>query len=45
VSKDQAIKYETAVKVDKYVLMVHGNADEAVKARSVLEGAKVWEAA
>ncbi|XVJ70818.1 MAG: DUF1269 domain-containing protein [Rhizobacter sp.] len=45
VSKDQAIKYETAVKVDKYVLMVHGNADEAAKARSVLEAAKVWEAA
>jgi hypothetical protein len=45
VSKDQAIKYETAVKVDKYVLMVHGNADDAAKARPALEGAKVWEAA
>ena len=35
--KDQAIKYETALKVDKYVLMVHGNLDELAKARTVLE--------
>lgn len=35
--KDQAIKYETALKVDKYVLMVHGNLDELTKARTVLE--------
>ena len=45
VPKDQVIKYETALKVDKYVLMVHGSADEAEKARSVLANAKAWETA
>ncbi|MDR3370939.1 hypothetical protein [Rhodoferax sp.] len=40
VPKDQAIKYETAIKMDKYVLMVHGNAAEAKKARAVLEDFK-----
>ncbi len=37
VPKDQAIKYETAIKMDKFVLMVHGSAAEAEKARAVLD--------
>jgi hypothetical protein len=37
VPKDQIMKYETALKVDKYVLMVHGSAEEQAKARTVLE--------
>ena len=36
VPDDQIIKYETALKVDKYVLMVHGNAEEVAQARSIL---------
>lgn len=36
VPKDQVIKYEAALKVDKYLLVVHGNADDLEKARSVL---------
>ena len=40
VPKDQVIKYETALKADKYVLMVHGSAEEVAKACSVLEGSK-----
>jgi len=36
VPKDQIVKYETALKMDKYVLVVHGNADEAARARSTL---------
>ena len=36
VPKDNVIKYESALKADKYVLMVHGNAEEIVRARSVL---------
>lgn len=40
VPKDQIIKYETALKVDKYVLVVHGNAEEVAKARSVLAGSR-----
>lgn len=45
VPKDQVVKYETALKVDKYVLVVHGNAEEVAKARSVLAGARAHEAA
>ena len=33
---EQAIQYETALKAEKYVLIVHGTADELEKARSVL---------
>ncbi len=36
VSKEHAIRYETAVKVDKYVLMVHGGAEELTRVRDVL---------
>jgi hypothetical protein len=34
--RDQVIRYETALKVDKYLLVLHGSADEQKKARSVL---------
>jgi len=36
VPKDQVIKYEAALKVDKYLLVVHGSADDQARARSVL---------
>jgi hypothetical protein len=36
VPKDQVIKYETALQVDKYLLVLHGNADAQQKARSAL---------
>jgi len=36
-STEQAIKYETALKVDKYVLMVHDSVEGLAKARNVLE--------
>ena len=39
VPKDQVIKYEAALKVDKYLLVVHGSAADQDKARSVLAGA------
>ena len=45
VPKNQAIKYETAVKADKYVLIVHGGAEEAATARSILTGNNALEAA
>ncbi len=44
-STDQVIKYETALKADKYVLMVHGTAQDQARVRSVLSSAKAWEAA
>ena len=45
VPKDQVIKYETALKVDKYVLMVHGSEDDAAKVRAVLASTKLLAAA
>jgi hypothetical protein len=45
VPKDQIIKYETAIKADKYVLMVHGNEADATRASEVLSGAKLWQTA
>jgi hypothetical protein len=36
VPNDLVIKYETALKAKKYVLIMHGNADEVAKARIVL---------
>ena len=40
VPKDQVIKYEAALKVDKYLLVVHGSAQEQAKAQSVLDQEK-----
>ncbi len=45
VPKDQVIKYETALKVDKYILMVHGSEDDAAKVRAVLASTKLLAAA
>ena len=36
IPRDQAIRYESALKVDKYVLLIHGTAAEAAQARAVL---------
>ena len=36
VPKDQTIKYETALKADKYVLIVHGSTQDQATARTVL---------
>jgi hypothetical protein len=45
VPKDQVIKYEAALKVDKYLLVVHGSADDQERVRTVLEEAKAGVAA
>jgi hypothetical protein len=36
VPKDQVVKYETALKMDKYVLVLHGSAEEQARARAEL---------
>jgi hypothetical protein len=36
VPKDQVVKYETALKMDKYLLLVHGSDDQQSRARSML---------
>jgi hypothetical protein len=39
-SKDSIIRFETALKADKYVVIAHGAADEVAKARSIMERVK-----
>jgi hypothetical protein len=39
VPKDSVIKYETALKAEKYVLIMHGDAAEVAKARTILDSA------
>ena len=43
VPKDQVVKYETALKADKYVLLVHGDSVDVAEANSFLSRAKAWE--
>ena len=43
--KDRALKVEAALKVDKYLLIVHGTAEDASKVSSVLGEAKTLETA
>ena len=45
VPKDQVIKYEAALKVDKYLLVVHGSAADQERARGVLTQANTLFAA
>lgn len=40
VPPDQVVKYETALKVDKYLLVVHGSLAEQESATSILAGSK-----
>jgi hypothetical protein len=37
IPKDSVVEYEVAVKTDKYLLIVHGDADEVEKAKRILE--------
>ena len=45
VPKDQVIKYEAALKVDKFLLVVHGSAEDQAQARRVLSQANTAVAA
>jgi hypothetical protein len=40
IPKDSVVKYEMALKTDKFLLMVHGSASEVEKAREILEHTK-----
>jgi hypothetical protein len=37
VEDDEVVKYETALKADKYLLMIHGTAGELSKAQTILQ--------
>jgi hypothetical protein len=36
IPKDSVLRYETALKIDKFVLIAHGSADEITRAREIL---------
>jgi uncharacterized membrane protein len=40
VPKDSVLKYELALKSDKFVLVAHGTAEEAAKARDIIRGTR-----
>jgi hypothetical protein len=40
IPKDSVVEYELALKTDQYLLMVHGTAAEAEKARAILENTR-----
>ena len=40
IPKDSVLQYETALKTDKFLLMVHGTAREVEKAKSILENTR-----
>jgi uncharacterized membrane protein len=37
IPKDSVVKYETALKSDKFLLLAHGTAEEAAKAKGILQ--------
>jgi hypothetical protein len=37
IPKDSIVKYETAIKADKFVLIAHGTTDEVAKAKDLLQ--------
>ena len=43
IPKDSILKYETDVKANKFLLVVHGTADEAAKAKLILSATEVIE--
>jgi uncharacterized membrane protein len=43
IPKDSILQYETALKADKFLLVVHGTADDAAKAKEILSRTKPSE--
>jgi uncharacterized membrane protein len=43
IPKDSVVKYEKAIKNDKYLLVAHGTADQVNRAREILEGSAAYE--
>jgi hypothetical protein len=43
IPKDSVLKYETAIKTDKYLLVAHGTMDEVRKAAEILEASDAHE--
>ncbi len=45
IPKNSVIKYEMALKADKFLLIAHGTPDEVNRAKSIIDGTKPAEAA
>src|SRR5277367_2514120 len=45
IPKDSVVKYETALKSDKFLLLAHGTAEEVAKARDILQRTHAVEVA
>jgi uncharacterized membrane protein len=45
IPKNSVIQYETALKADKFLVLVHGTSDEVTRAKSIIDGTKPAEAA
>ena len=43
IPKDSVVKYETALKSDKFLVFVHGTAENAAKAKQILDKASATE--
>ncbi|MGD8413785.1 MAG: permease [Candidatus Latescibacterota bacterium] len=43
IPKDSIVKYETAIKGNKYLLVAHGTKDEVEKAKQILDGSAAQE--
>jgi uncharacterized membrane protein len=40
IPKDSVVKYDVALKTDKYLLVVHGTTDEVLRAQDIIAGTK-----
>jgi hypothetical protein len=43
--KDSVVKYETAIKSDKFIVLAHGTADEVAKAKDIMQTTRPAEVA
>ena len=43
IPKDSILRYETALKADKFLLILHGNKEETQRVKSILETTKAEE--
>ena len=43
IPKDSVVKYETAIKAGKYVIVAHGTADEVANAKKIIENTEAIE--
>lgn len=43
IPEDSVVKYETAIKAGKFVIIAHGTADEVANAKKIIEGTEALE--